>query len=125
MSEEPRVQLGKHVLDKGILDRDGLRCGVVDDLVVELPDDGSVPTVVALVTGPLAFARTVGRCATWLARICYRILGVPDPHPVEVGWDHITAIDVVVHLDCDSEHTPLQSLADAARRIIKAIPGSG
>jgi sporulation protein YlmC with PRC-barrel domain len=123
--EPPLVQLGKHVLDKGILDRDGLRCGKVDDLVLELSDDGSGPAVVALVTGPTAFARTVGPRATWLARLCYRVIGVRDIGPVEVAWDHVAAIDVLVHLDCDSERTRLQSAADAARRIIDLLPGSG
>lgn len=126
MSEDgARMQLGKHVLDKGILDRDGLRCGKVDDVVLEVPDDGSAPTVLALVTGPLAFTRTVGGWATRYARMAYRLVGLREPEPVEVEWDHIAAIDVVVHLDCDSEQTPLQAVPDAARRIVEAIPGSG
>ena len=125
MSDEARVQLGKHVLDKGLLDRDGLRCGKVDDLVFDVPADGSAPTVVALVTGPLAFSRTVGGWATRLARIGYRLVGLRRPEPVEVEWDHISAVDVVVHLDLDSEQTPLQALPDAARRIVDALPGSG
>ena len=125
MSEDTRVELGKHVLDKGILDRDGLRCGKVDDVVFDLPGDGSAPTVVAIVTGPLAFSRTVGKWAVRIARIGYRLVGLRGPEPVEVGWDRIAAIDVVVHLDCDSEQTSLQALPDAARRIVDALPGSG
>ena len=123
--EEVRVELGKHVLDKGILDRDGLRCGKVDDIVLDVPDDGSAPTVVALVTGPLAFSRTVGGWATRIARLGYRLVRLRRPEPVEVAWDHVAAIDVVVHLDCDSEGTPLQALPDAARRIVDALPGAG
>ncbi len=125
MNDDARLQLGKHVLDKGILDRDGLRCGKVDDLVVEVPDDGSDPYLVALVTGPQAFSRTVGRPLAWAARTVYRLLGVERPEPVEVEWEHVAAIDVAVHLDFDSEHTPLQAVADAARRIVEKIPGAG
>ena len=125
MTERPRVQVGKHVLDKGILDRDGLRCGKVDDVVFDIPDGGSPPTVVAFVTGPLAFSRTVGGWAMRLARIGYRLMGLREPAPVEVEWERIAAIDVVVHLDCDSEGTPLQAVPDAARRIVDALPGSG
>lgn len=125
MSDEGRVQLGKHVLDKGILDRDGLRCGKVDDVVLELAEDGSPPVVVAFVAGPLAFSRTVGGWATRVARLAYRLVGVRDPAPVEVTWDRIRAIDVVVHLDCDSEGTRLQALPDATRRIVETLPGSG
>ncbi len=120
---EQRVALGKHVLDKGILDRNGLRCGKVDDLVLDVPDDGSPPVVVALVTGPLAFANTLGGLARRLARGLYHLAGVGDPRPVEVAWRHVRAIDVVVHLDVDAHDTGINALADAARhRFFDRIP---
>ena len=125
MNDEPRMQLGKHVLDKGILDRDGLRCGNVDDLLIEIPDDGSPPYITAIVTGPTAFARTMGRAAVRVARALHRLLGVRDARPVHVPWDDVEAVDVVVHLRIDSEHTPLQALPDAVRRLVERVPGAG
>ena len=124
MNDEPRMQLGKHVLDKGVLDRDGLRCGKVDDLLVEVPDDGSPPYLVALVTGPTAFSHTVGRPAVWMARTLYRLLGLRDPHPVQVPWEQVASIDVVVRLAVDSEGTPLQAFPDAVRRLVARVPGA-
>ena len=48
MSE--RIDLGLRVLDHQVLDRDGRRCGKVDDLAIE-GGAGEVPEVVALFVG--------------------------------------------------------------------------
>jgi len=119
-----RVELGKHVLDKEIVDADGLRCGKVDDLVLDVPDDGSGPTVRAILTGPLAFAGTLGAPAVRVARVLYRLVGLRAPKPVEIAWDHVAAIDVVVHLDLHTADTEVQTIADHARRLVARVPGA-
>jgi len=123
------VELGKHVVDKELLDRDGLRGGKVDDLVLEIaaPTDGELPPprVVALVSGPFALARNLPRPLRWAACVVYRLLGIVDPRPVEIPWARITAIDVVVHVDLDREAAGLTALQDAvARRLIGRLPGA-
>jgi sporulation protein YlmC with PRC-barrel domain len=118
------MELGKHVLDKELLDRSRSRCGKVDDLVLEFPEENARPIVTALVVGPLALAHRVGRPAVWLARVWYRFVRVPDPQPIEIPWAHVSAIDVTVHLDMESEGIPLQLVARTARRIVSRIPGS-
>lgn len=124
MSARSRVELGKHVLDKEIVDADGLRCGKVDDIVLEVPDDGSPPVVASIVTGPLAFAETVGAPAVLVARLVHRLLGVRAPRPVDIGWRDVAMIDVVVHLDVHSAGTELQTVPDHARRLVARIPGA-
>jgi hypothetical protein len=123
------MELGKHVVDKAMLDCDGRRAGLVDELLLEIRRnaDGSPaePRVVAIVSGPLALSghgpAPLRRPARWI----YRLLGLADPHPAEMAWTHVTAIDVVVHLDVSREQAGLTALADAVRqRYIGRIPGA-
>ena len=123
------MELGKHVVDKELLDCRGLRGGKVDDLVLETKEaaDGALPAprVVALVSGPFALGRNLPRPLRWPVRAVYRLFGVPDPRPVEIPWDRIMAIDVVVHVDVDREAAGLTALQDAvARRVIERLPGA-
>jgi len=122
-------ELGRWVVDRGLLDREGRRAGVVDDLILELPsgnDGGSdLPRVVALQTGPMALSENLWPPLRALARLIYRLLGLRDARPVEIEWDHVSAIDVVVHLDLAREEAGLEALAQAVRRrLIGRIPGN-
>lgn len=118
------IELGKHLADKGLLDGDDLRCGKVDDLVLDIPDDPTrAPQLVAVVTGPMAYAHAAGRAATALARVVYRLLGVPDPHPIEISWRHVRQIDIMVRLDIGRDH--INALANAVRdRLFVHLPGA-
>jgi hypothetical protein len=124
------MDLGKHVADKELLDRDGLRAGKVDDLLLEIGEpraDGALPApeVVAILCGPMALSADMPRPVRWLTRRIYRLLGVTNPQPVEVGWDHVTAIDVVVHLDLARGEMGVMALPDAVnRRYIGRLPGA-
>lgn len=121
------MDLGKHVVDKELLDVHGLRAGKVDDLLLVVPDtaEGSLPEVAAIITGPLALSRHLPRCVQWLARHTYRLLGVADPRPATLPWSRVTAIDVVVHTDVDRAEARLLAVQDAvARRFISRLPGS-
>ena len=118
------MELGKHVLDKTLLDAEGKRAGKVDDLLLELPDDGGPPIVRAIITGPLALVQEQPRWTRGPVRLLYRLLGVRDPHPAQVAWSEVTTIDVAVHAGCDREAAGLNLLASAAaRRFIDRIPG--
>ena len=123
------MDLGKHFVDKELLDCDGLRGGKVDDVLLELgePTGHGLPSpeVVAIISGPLALARNLPRPLYRLARQVYRVLGVTDAHPVEISWEQVTAIDVVVHTNVHRDEAGLSALPDAvARRLIGRLPGS-
>jgi hypothetical protein len=121
------IELGKHIVDKGILDRNNLRCGKVDDLVLQFADDSSAagPELVALITGPKAFAATIGHGAGFLARLVYRMLGIADAQPVEVRWNHVRQIDAVIRLDIDAGQYGINALSDAvAARLFSHLPGA-
>ncbi len=120
-----RLELGRDVMDKGVEDRGGGRCGKVDDLVLDVPDGGS-PTVVGLVTGPLAFAGTLGPRVRAIVRLVYRALGVRNPRPVEIPWSAVAQIDVVVHVDVDGRKLGVHRLGEAVgARFIGRLPGGG
>lgn len=124
------MDLGKHVLDKELLDCDGLRAGKVDDLLLEIGPprpDGTLPppAVMAIISGPMALSANMPRPFQWFARAIYRLLGVADPHPVSVDWRHVTAIDVVVHSDIHRGDAGMMAVADAVdRRFIARLPGA-
>ena len=124
------MDLGKHVVDKELIDCNGLRMGRVDDLVLEIrepPSQGSLPCpcVAAIVSGPTALEGTVSPVTRWLSRWVYRLLGLRDPRPVEVPWSEVSKIDVTVHVDVDREQTGATALSKAVdERYIRRLPGA-
>lgn len=121
------MELGMMVVDKEILDHNGLRAGKVDDLLLRMPDPGSgtLPEVVALVTGPTALSRNFSRPMRWLVRSIYRLLGLKDPHPAEIGWTHVRRIGVVIEIDVDRTAGGWSALGDVVnRRFIERLPGA-
>jgi sporulation protein YlmC with PRC-barrel domain len=66
------------LLDRQLLDRDGRRCGKVDDLELEPIGDSDVLYVTAIRTGPGALLIRLGarRAGAWLERVA--ALSAPD-----------------------------------------------
>lgn len=121
------MELGTMILDKEILDRDGLRAGKVDDLLLELPDGdiGEGPEVVALITGPTALSRNLSRPVQALVRTIYRLLGLRDPRPSRIAWRHVVRIGVVIEIDVDRDAGGWSALGDAVnKRFIDRVPGA-
>jgi sporulation protein YlmC with PRC-barrel domain len=118
------VFLAKEVLDKGLVDRDGHKAGKVDDLILEIRDGhGPVVSTIRCGRGDLAshLGRNVEALAAWLRR---HILGPEgDVPPAEIGWEHVTQIDVVVHLDLDRVQSDLIHTQNAIwARWVRRIP---
>lgn len=124
------MELGRMVVDKGLLDKNGQRAGTVDDLLLATPEGGTEDAtapleVVAIVAGPLALSQNLPRWLGWLFRQAYHLLGVSRPQPVQILWSHVSRIDVMVHLDVGREEVGLNTLAAAViRRFIGRIPGA-
>lgn len=102
------MYLVRQVLDKQIVDNDGSKAGKVDDLLLELRDDGS-PEVVAILTGPnSAVSQLPGwiqGLTNWIRTAILRLDNRTEM--VEVEWSHVTRIDVAVHLDLDRREAGL------------------
>jgi hypothetical protein len=95
------MYLVRQVLDKQIDDKNGFKAGKVDDLLLELQDDGP-PEVVAILTGPNS---AVSQLPGWIQHLTNwirtTILQIDRTDPDEIGWSHVTRIDVAVHIDLD------------------------
>jgi hypothetical protein len=59
-----------------------------------------------------------------VAKAMERVTGI-DPHPVEIPWSAVEAIDVDVRLSVSRQESGLDVLPDAVRRrIVARLPGA-
>jgi sporulation protein YlmC with PRC-barrel domain len=110
------VDLGLGILDHQLLDKDGRRCGNVDDLAIE-GGEGETPQVVAILVGPDYWpgrARWLGRVARWVAR----------GGGVRVPWSEVASIESHVQLKKTAPEYGLGRGDDTLRPYIEKLPGS-
>jgi sporulation protein YlmC with PRC-barrel domain len=119
------MYLVREVLDKQIVDKDGSKAGKVDDLLLEIPDDGP-PEVIAILTGPNSAVSQLPRWIQHLTNwIRTSLLQIDRTEPAEVDWSHVTRIDVVVHIDLDRRKAGLvRSQERIWERWIEPLPFS-
>jgi len=111
------LDIGLKVLDHQLLDKNGRRCGNVDDLAIE-GGPGEVPRVVALLVGPGYWGQRagwIGRLAGWIG----------SGSKVRVEWSEVTKIDSAVHLRNDATKLGLGRGDDRLRPYVEKIPGAG
>jgi sporulation protein YlmC with PRC-barrel domain len=115
---------GLHLLDRQLVDRNGLDCGKVDDLELE-ERDGQV-RVRALVAGPGALLQRTGRrrLGRWLQRFVAR-----DPdgegEPVIIPFSRVAEIGSRIVLAMDADGLATQRTERWVRdHVIGHIPGS-
>jgi sporulation protein YlmC with PRC-barrel domain len=112
-----QLEIGLHVLDHQLLDKDGRRCGNVDDLMIE-GGPGERAEVVTVLVGPGywgARAGWVGRLAGWLG----------GGAKVRVDWREVAKLDSAVHLKRRATELGLGRGDDRIRPYVEKIPGSG
>lgn len=112
-----RLDIGLHVLDHQLLDKDGRRCGNVDDLAIE-GGPGEVPEVVAILVGPGYWGQRAG----WTGRLAGWIGG---GRRVRVPWSEVAKIDSAVRLKGDATELGLGRGDDRLRPYVEKIPGAG
>jgi sporulation protein YlmC with PRC-barrel domain len=110
------IDVGLKVLDHQILDRDGRRCGNVDDLVVE-GGPGETARVTELLVGPGVWPQRAG----WLGRIASWIGGGGR---VRIAWEDVAEVDAHVKLRKSAEELGLGRGDDRLRPWIEKIPGA-
>lgn len=128
------VWAGLKLLDRQIVDRNGVMCGNVDDLELTRGDSGRL-YVSAIFTGPgmLAYRLQWRRLGRWLQEVNRLMWGGrfdgpdlgPDHDPNRIPMDVVSGIDNHVTIALDREQIGTWSLDDWARRhVISHIPGS-
>lgn len=120
--EHEWVDLGTELLDRQIVDPEGLSVAKVDDLELHLADDGTISVGDILVGG----SALVGRLNGWAMRLAgaFRIAGeAGQPHRIQLR--DILRVDSAVMITrhaADAVESPIEHRLD---EIIKRIPGSG
>lgn len=112
------MDLVHDVLDKQLVDRNGVRMGRADGLIAELRE-GELPRLVAIETGRAVMARRFGPrmlrlVSALFGAACYRI-----------PWNEVRNIGVDIELGIDSDDTPVHDWQRRLRaRVIDRMPGA-
>ena len=118
------LDAGRELLDHQLIDREGLFCGNVDDLELELPEDGDLPIVTAVLNGPGVLSNRIGgRLATALGELNRRLHPTLDG-PARIPWRDVREIDSAVHLSVARAELDGEAFeAWCADHIVDRIPG--
>lgn len=118
--------LALHLLDRQVVDTEGKAVGNVDDVELYVPDDGSPPYVVALLTGPQALApRLGGVLGRWLVFWSQTIARSSDQEPGRIGAELITDIGAQLKVARSRRELGVHENEDRAREyLIDRIPGA-
>lgn len=119
-----RLDAGLDLLDRHVMDSDGTSIGKVDDVEIELPDDGGPPRVVGLLLGPQALGRRVGgRTGRWMARVGAHLAGTDQPYRIPL--DLVEEFGVSIRLKVQGDELPDAGRLERWLRInfIERIPG--
>lgn len=115
---------GLELLDRQLVDPDAKMAGKVDDLRLELRNDGP-PLVTDILAGPGALARRIGgRLGAWIASVHARLHpGSGDPATISFGV--VSEIGDDVRLVVSREDLPtFEAEAWARDHVIAKLPGS-
>jgi hypothetical protein len=111
------IDIGLQVLDHQLLDKDGRRCGNVDDLAIE-GGAGEQAEVVAILVGPGYWpqrAGLIGKLAGWIG----------GGRRVRVDWRDVRKLDSAVELRRGATELGLGRGDDRLRPFLDKIPGAG
>jgi hypothetical protein len=129
MAHHRTLDAGLHLLDRQLVDCNGRLAGNVDDLELELPDDGGPPVLVAIVSGPGALAERIGgKIGNAWAALHRRLRPGTEPG---TGPDLISFADVKKLSSQIDLAVPVEQLDSYASErwvrdhVIAKIPGAG
>jgi sporulation protein YlmC with PRC-barrel domain len=111
-----QIDIALKVFDHQILDRNGRRCGNVDDLEIE-GGPGETARVTAILVGPGVWPQRAG----WIGRIASFVGG---GRRVRVPWEDVSDIESHVVLRKSAEELGLGRGDDRLRPWIEKIPGA-
>lgn len=115
------------LLDRELIDSQGMPAGRVDDLELTVPGPGEPPVLTALLCGPTAFGpRLGGRLGTWWQAIGRRLRPVTESYPNRIPaelLDHVGRLKIT--LLTRREHLDSYRFRQwTGEKIIGRIPGS-
>lgn len=117
------VRLVHDVLDQPIVGPDGVPCGTVDGVVLELERDGTL-RVAAIEQGAVTLARRLGRVAGEVVRAIATRVGPRGGEVVRVPFERVWGVGSRVLIAGGLERDRLVAVEDWAREnVIARIPG--
>ncbi|HEX8135550.1 MAG TPA: hypothetical protein VF880_19235 [Actinomycetes bacterium] len=121
------LEAGLRLLDRQLIDKDGRLAGKVDDLELELPEDGGPPVVTAILSGPGALSRRVGgRLGAWLEAVANRLREGDEQRPARVSFGLVKRIGSDVDLSVAKAELETNRLEAWTRdHLIGRLPGAG
>lgn len=120
----PGIQLVHDVLDAQLIDRDKEKIGRVDELTIELRDDGP-PRVSTILTGGMVRARRVGRWKVALDRSVRALFHVDSEGVDRIPFRKLRCLSDTIQLDVDRRELESQHVeAWLADHVICRIPAS-
>jgi sporulation protein YlmC with PRC-barrel domain len=114
---DDEFDIGYWLLDDELIDRDGRRCGRVDDLEFD-GEPGEQAVLAAILCGPGAWCQRVPRPFRPLVQ---RLFGEAI---TRVPWEEVADITVVVNLKRRAEDLCLGQGDDRVGRVVRGLPGS-
>jgi sporulation protein YlmC with PRC-barrel domain len=125
VSQPRTLDLHLHLLDRQVVDADGRLICKVDDVELELDDNGR-PVVTAILVGPRALGpRLGGRIGEWAKAIARRLSPGQTDDPLRIDFGLVTDIGSAITVEGragDLDVTPLETWVDS--HVISRIPGS-
>jgi hypothetical protein len=119
------MDLLRDVLDKQLVDRNGVKMGKVDGIVAEIGGNGP-PRVVAIEVGSVVMARRLGRRPQrWITLLTSKLGGARHSKPHRVAWGAVCDIGVDVEVNVAVSDTAIFDWQDWLRdKVISKIPGA-
>ncbi|MBW8801472.1 MAG: hypothetical protein JF597_50415, partial [Streptomyces sp.] len=121
-----QLDLALHLLDRQVLDTEGRAVGNVDDVELLVPEDGSAPYVVALLTGPQALApRLGGLLGQWVLFVTRSLTTGDTSRPGRIGMELLTDLGSKLTVARSRAELGVHRNEDRARHyLVDRIPGA-
>ena len=118
------MELVRDVLDKQIIDKNHMKVGKADGIIVTLRKDRP-PRLIALELGASTAAfRLSTRLGQWVEHL-EKALGITHSDRVRILFEHVTRTGIDVEVDIDGKRTGALKWEDWLREhVIGPIPGS-
>ncbi|GAB4002858.1 hypothetical protein GCM10029992_42310 [Glycomyces albus] len=117
-----RIDLGTQLLDRQILDPDGLAVGKVDDIELERGEEGALE-VVGVVTGSSALDERMQPPERILLNALLRLGGGPD-EPRHIALDELVDLTSSVTVSAAAAADAASPAEERFRRFVSRLPGA-
>jgi hypothetical protein len=120
------IDAGLNLLDRQIIDRDGMMAGNVDDLELTVQPGGGPPIITAILAGPGALARRLGpRSGRWLESVHSRLHPSEQPGPARISFGVVKRVAAHVEVTVSRGDLDVSRFEKWIREhIIVKIPGA-